>query len=391
MWSQLLTLVESTVIVSRDVGLEIPITAPKLDNVVDAYRAAHRRRNTLPFTGEHPVRDTVLAAPLSSFGNDYGYTVSVKFGSQGTQSFPLLIDTGSSTVWVFDAAVRSDQGGKLRYHANSAAKLVSGMKWESGYSDGGLAKGNKHEDTMRIGNYQVKLNLPVAQHATGFAAMSCSGIIGLGLDNRNWVLPSTAFAIDLKPDPKAHPDAGGSIQFGGSFAKYGALTWVPLDKQSRAWFVPILAYRIGVSGQIKYHQRSAEATGSGQAMPNQRQHCALLDSGTTFTMLDDATLTALMSSIPGSSFDKAAGLWVVPCVPRAGAPDALWFLIGGTWFSLPYRPGGLLWWDLGNGKCSAAVQSRGTNECDILGAFFMHSTYAVFDEGNKRIGLAKKI
>jgi hypothetical protein len=127
------------------------------------------------------------------------------------------------------------------------------------------------------------------------------------------------------------------------------------------------------------------------------------DSGTTLALVSDSVVSAIYDAIPGSQRDDSQGGYVYPA--DATVPDVE-FAVGENTYKInatdfPHGPAA------SDGMLFGGIQSRGSNNFDILGdgklfevakrrnadgelLVFLKSVYVVFDQGNKRIGVAQR-
>lgn len=425
----------------------LPATAPAGRNFTDAILHVRQRYGIEATLKEDLIGARTLVVPVTSIDYDWGYTVDFTIASQGDRKFSLLADTGSGEFWVYGTTAKGVGNAKASLFDVSKSKAIPGSTWEVGYSGGGKIGGNVYSDAVGIGGLRVPMTIQVAQHATAMTGLQTSGILGLSMNAKNWVKPaptdglvhnlqkfartSGSFSIDFRHDEPGHQNDGGYIQFGGTFDKYGSLTWVDvLTPEGKNWDVTATAFKVGRGGSILHRpsvarrglsvhdsqlvhdavvansldrdydlaesdrlgRRKTRSVEEEEDDDDDNANRAALDTGTTLILIEDATLMTIMTQIPGARYNHASSLWELPCHPRTPDLDAVWFLLGGRhWAPVPYVIGALLWYETGSdGFCTSTVQSRGSYTCDILGAAFFKGVYTVFDEATVRVGFTNK-
>ena len=405
--------------------LSLSVNAPTSVNGRASYKLALLKFKSQPSLRQARTpsgQSTIYSVDVS---DDLLYLTPVKFASQGSTLFYLDFDTGSSDTWVISTETPPSSRGTRAPYNVSKAKPVPGQTWSISYGDGSSSSGNVFNDTLILGSLSIpSQEVEAAQQvSSSFSGSALGGLLGLALPQLNSVSPNQAatpnqnlaakkltngaFAADLKHDTTGASGAGGSFQFGGSFTNYGKLAYTPLDSTDGFWQVQSPMFKIGSKGtslprfsdvptNLDVSQAAAifAALSSGtigMLIPGLTQnHQAIIDTGTTLMLIDDVTLLAIYSQIPGASYDLTQQGYVLPCTPQSGAPDGIYFQIGGVYYALPYSYAGMVYQPIGNGMCYGAIQSRGTETLDIYGDAFLKSNYVVFDQPNLRVGIAAK-
>lgn len=328
-----------------------------------------------------PVPSDVQAAAAASSASatatpsdgDEEYTVPVQVGDQTLQ---LDFDTGSSDLWVFSTETQGDTSGHTLYDTSSGS-LEDGESWNISYGDGSGASGNVYADHVAVG--AVTATSQAVEAATSVSGNSFSGsdgLLGLASSSINTVTPNQAttwfdtvknqLAADLFTATLKH-QAPGSYDFGYiDDSKYsGSITYADVDFSQGYWKFSVDGY--SVSGQ------------SGSFGD------AIADTGTTLIVTDNNDfLTSYYNQVDGATQEQ--GSYVFPC--SSNTPD-LTLTIGGNDVTVP---GSLINFGQAdnNGNCYGGIQSAGSEQLGftILGDVFLKAVYAVFDEGNTRVGFA---
>lgn len=117
---------------------------------------------------------------------------------------------------------------------------------------------------------------------------------------------------------------------------------------------------------------------------------ALVDTGTTLMFVTEKVCRAFYGQIPGSTFSESDGQWVFPTqIPIDLLPNfsvavgAFQVVINKEHFA--FAPSGQANMTVG------AIQSRSGLSFDIFGIPFLQNVYAIFDVGQRRFGVVKRI
>lgn len=183
----------------------------------DKFQGTIRRARDL--TSRHDVG----SGPIynSRTRPDEEYYAEVLIGTP-PQKLNLLIDTGSSDLWVFGTEVEgSVDPGQARWNhsTSSTASLIRDASWNITYGDGSGASGPIYKDTVTLGG--IKVSHQAVEYAssakqmddgTNIVGSPISGIIGLAFDsvsrakpkqktffsNVKRYLKNPLFTVDLK-------------------------------------------------------------------------------------------------------------------------------------------------------------------------------------------------
>jgi saccharopepsin len=300
------------------------------------------------------------------------------------QEFKVVLDTGSSNLWVPSV----DCGSIACYlhnkydHSASSTYKKNGSSFEIRYGSGEL-EGYISKDTVQIGDLKIKNQLfaeATSEPGLAFAFGRFDGIMGLAYDtisvnaipppfymmNDQGLLDEPVFAFYLS-DSNSGDDS--EAIFGGiNKDRYtGKMTKIPLRRKPY-WEVDLDA--------ITFGDQTAEIDSTG----------AILDTGTSLIALP-STLAELLNKEIGAkkSFN---GQYTVECDKRDSLPDLTFTLTGHNFtisafdYILEVQ-----------GSCISAFMGFDIPEpagpLAILGDAFLRKWYSVYDLGNDAVGLAK--
>ncbi|KAF7981782.1 hypothetical protein HWV62_31865 [Athelia sp. TMB] len=308
------------------------------------------------------------------------YIAEVKVGSQ---TFDLIVDTGSSNTWV---------GADTKFSKGSTG-VSTGKSVSVSYGSGSFS-GTEYTDTVTFAGLTVtKQSIGVASSSTGFDGVD--GIFGVGpvdltedtvsgastvptfLDNlySQGSISTEVLGVSFAPESGSDDDdANGELTLGGTdSSKYtGSITYAAKSTSSSVgpyWGVAVSA--------IKYGSTSL-GSGSG-----------IVDTGTTLIYIPSSAYSKFLSASGGKT-DSSTGLAKFTTKPTG----TFSFTIGGTTFPLTpaqyliptaqYSNFGIS----GSGYYSW-INDGGSSGVDfIIGQKFLENYYSVFDTTNSRIGFA---
>lgn len=255
-----------------------------------------------------PLR-TSLAKRADGFEQIFdGQSDSQYFGniSIGTpsQSFDVILDTGSADLWVASSSCTSAscQSVSLYNAADSSSATTSATTFQVTYGTGAAA-GTLVTDTVTFAGYTVAKQTfaQVSQQSSVIrSSQPVSGILGLAfqslanskalpiwaalIQNNQLPEPVMSFALRrwIRKTNSAVTD-GGYMTLGGvnNSLFTGDINWVPLfNNQENYWMVQLDSVGIG-STSVSLKQRAA------------------IDTGTTLVAAPSSALEQIFSNIPG--------------------------------------------------------------------------------------------
>ncbi|KUI59616.1 Aspartic protease pep1 [Cytospora mali] len=331
--------------------------------------------------------------------NDSEYLCEVEIGTPA-QKLLLDFDTGSSDLWVFSTELSSSaQKGHTVFDPSKSStwKTSTGETWKISYGDGSSASGDVGTDTVNIGGVVVKnQSVELAKTAADqFISGTGDGLLGLAYPSINTITKNgqsnpqntpVANMIsqgDIPSDAQLFTSAFYSSrdQKSNSFYTFGyidqdlvgdnEISYVDIDNSEGFWMFP-----------------STSATVAGKTI-TQSGNTAIADTGTTLALVSDEVCEALYKAIPGSKYDDEQQGYLFPTSVTADQLPDFTVAVGDKQFTIQKED--LAFTVATEGYWYGGVQSRGDNTFDILGDTFLKSVYAIWDQGNTRLGLVPKI
>jgi len=328
------------------------------------------------YKGDHSV-------PVSNFLNAQ-YFSEITIGTP-PQTFKVVLDTGSSNLWV-----PSSECGSIacylhtKYDSSSSSTYKkNGTSFEIRYGSGSLS-GFVSQDTMTIGDLKIKDQIfaeATEEPGLAFAFGRFDGILGLGFDTisvnkipppfynmiEQGLLDEPVFAFYLGDTNNGEEDESEAI-FGGVNKDHytGKMTNIPLRRKAY-WEVDLDA--------ITFGDNTAELENTG----------VILDTGTSLIALP-STLAELLNKEIGAK-KSYNGQYTVECEKRDSLPDMSFTLSGYNFSITPYD------YILEvQGSCISSFMGMDFPEpvgpLAILGDAFLRKWYSVYDLGKGTVGLA---
>ncbi|KAJ7638850.1 endopeptidase [Roridomyces roridus] len=319
--------------------------------------------------------------PLTNFMNAQ-YFADITLGSP-PQSFKVILDTGSSNLWVPSTSCTSIAcflHAKYDSSASSSHK-ANGTEFKIVYGSGSM-EGFVSNDVLTIGDLSIpKQDFAEATKEPGlaFAFGKFDGILGLAYDtiSVNHITPPFYSMINQKliDEPVlsfrlgTSEEDGGEAIFGGidSDAYTGKLTYVPVRRKAY-WEVEL--------GKIAFGDDELELENTGAA----------IDTGTSLIALPTDIAEMLNSQIGATK--SWNGQYTVPCEKVASLPD-LTFYFGGD----PYPIAASDYILNVQNTCISSFTGMDINlpggSLWIVGDVFLRKYYTVYDLGRHAVGFAK--
>ncbi|KAI9508925.1 aspartic peptidase A1 [Russula earlei] len=322
--------------------------------------------------------------PLTNYLNAQYYT-EISLGTP-PQTFKVILDTGSSNLWVPSTQCTSIAcflHTKFDSNASSTHKK-NGSAFEIKYGSGSM-EGFISRDYLRIGDLTVKDQLfaeAVKEPGLAFAFGKFDGILGLAYDtiSVNRIPPPFYEMINqgLVDKPVfsfrigSSEDDGGEVVFGGidHSAYTGHITYVPVRRRA-------------------YWEIELEKVGFGDEELDLENTGAAIDTGTSLIVVPTDIAEMLNAQIGAKR--SWNGQYIVDCSKVPHLPELSLYFDGeayplkGSDYVLEVQ-----------GTCISSftpmdIQLPGGGALWIIGDVFLRRYYTVYDLGRDAIGLAKSL
>ncbi|KAF8171071.1 putative aspartic protease [Mycena galopus ATCC 62051] len=364
-----------------------PVATPNVVSVPVYKKASGNTRSTKALLARDLIRfnaDAAAAvgvAPATNEDDTYVTATTV-----GTQTFELIVDTGSSNLWI---------GSGTKYTPGSTS-TDTGKTFEVEYGSGTVS-GTEYTDTVVLGGLTItKQGLGDGTKSSGFKGVD--GIVGFGpvdltedtvsgsttiptvINNlfTQGTISTQVLGVSFAPESGSdEDDANGSLALGGTDStKFtGDIAYVAKTSTS-----PYSEYWGITVSEIAYNGKSIGASAS-----------AIVDTGTTLIYIPTAAYNSFLSASGGKT-DSSSGLPSWTTLPT----ENLAFTIGGVSYTLTPSQFTIPtdqydFYELSTGKFYGWIAAGGTEAADvnfIIGQKFLENYYSVFDTTNNQVGFA---
>ncbi|KAL8953373.1 MAG: hypothetical protein Q9222_000750 [Ikaeria aurantiellina] len=327
--------------------------------------------------GKEDEEGTVKATPEEG---DASFLSPIKVGGQ---TLMMNFDTGSSDLWVFNTKLQEQQTQGHTVFDPSKSKTfkpMQGASFEIHYGDSSAASGIVGTDTVDIGGAIVDnqaVEMPTTITDSFAEDVNSDGLLGLAFGKINTVEPQKqktffenvqasldkpVFTANLR-----HATVG-SYEFGriDDSQFKGSITYTPVDTSQGFWQIESKSYAVG--------------DGSKQTNPNASP--AIMDTGTSLILADDAVVRSYWRQVKGAQMEEQGVTF--PC--DSDLPD-FHLALGPTYMAT--IPGELMSFQkLGRGLCFGGMQSNQGQPLQIYGDVLFKAQFTVFDGGNQAVGFA---
>ncbi|KAJ7653433.1 aspartic peptidase domain-containing protein [Mycena rosella] len=312
--------------------------------------------------------------------------VDITFGSQ---TLPILFDTGSTLLWVTSTYYTGSLSGDFYYNisASTTWAQIPGYTYSIHYVSGSNSTGVVGTDNVSMGGITVPGTVLGAANS-GTPSTAVAGFIGMPrgsmsvknsagttinkntfMQNIASSLPTPIFAVYL---PWGSGAAASSIDFGYiDSSKYtGTLSTVPLISGTFAWAFTSTSYYVN---GVKH---SVTSTTNGKA---------IIDTGTTVLRVYPEIASTFYAGVTGAYQDGT--IWVFPCSTTTF--PSLTLDVGGVQAPVSYEINFGFYTTLPNGTriCGGGIQVETSSEM-IFGEVFLASNYVVFNDAASTIQIA---
>ncbi|KAL4066061.1 aspartic peptidase domain-containing protein [Scleroderma yunnanense] len=359
------------------------IAQAQRDAVIARYfgkEPAVRRRST----GSNAIVDQLY---------DSGYLGTLAIGTPPV-SFNVLLDTGSSDLWVLGTSCGSVCGGFAMYNASASSTFQNtSTPFDIQYAQG-EAVGYVATETVQMAGFSVTSQgfAVVDALSTGFLSTPASGLLGLAWETiaKSERMPfwqtlassgtwdSPLFAVQLTRytnDSNAQAlEPGGVLNLGytNSSLYTGSIEYTNITNMPSYWYIPL-----------------SSVTVQGKSIALDGNAFAAIDTGTSNIAGPQSAIEAIYAQIPGSqpATGSWAGYYQYPCSTTVSAT----FSFGGSTWTM--SPADFQFTVLSGSQCIGAFflvpPNASINGVSwIIGDAFLKNVYTVFRYDPAAVGFA---
>ncbi|SCZ90116.1 BZ3500_MvSof-1268-A1-R1_Chr9g10714 [Microbotryum saponariae] len=346
-----------------------------------------------------PIRPRYQSAgPLTHFPTqlyDRVYT-NVSIGTPG-QVFPILIDTGSADLWVYQEGV--GQVATAEWDASKSTSVVTtpSIPWSIKYGSGSQ-QGFLNQDIVTMGGYSVDTVFAAATTLNqAFSPYPISGIFGFGFGVVAASGYSPWFERLMNQSIVANP------YFSMFLVRASDITTVPQGSVGGAQLCIGCMDNAKFTGTISWNRVTSIAFWTiamdgialnGTVITGTEMN-ASFDSGTTLIQIPVAAAQAMYAQIGGVDSGTGDGTYNIPCDAPIGS---LAFAVKGVQYEIP--PEDLIR-AISRDRSICVLTIAGVDNVDargrptaIVGGAFLKNVYAIYSysyQGAPAVGLARSI
>ncbi|KAG2749602.1 acid protease [Suillus brevipes Sb2] len=381
-------------------GQFIPLTRRNqpLRNVSDwAVYAKNLRDATIAkYSSRHAQKRGTGENLMVNQGLDTSFYGSLAVGTP-PYSFDVLLDTGSSDMWIASSTCQSMCAGTGNFDSTKSSTFKNLNKNFSVSYSKGYAAGTIGQDVVQMAGFTIpdQTFAVVTTTATNFLRNPVTGIFGLAWQSlaasgampfwqalaRNglWNEPLMAFQLTrFSNDSKA-----GELEPGGSFT---------MGYVNESLYTGTIDYQDLPNGQASYWlQQITSMTVQGKPipLPSGSASYAAIDTGTTLVAGPAAGIAAIYAQIPGSQPGTGSweGFYKYPC----NTAVVVEISFGGPKWSV--SPDDFVFSSTGpvSNECYGAfytITTSGGTPSWIIGDTFLKNVYSVFRYNPPSVGFA---
>ncbi|GBC10559.1 hypothetical protein RclHR1_09720001 [Rhizophagus clarus] len=325
---------------------------------------------------------------LKDIGFDVSYYGKVLIGNQ---KFNMLMDTGSSNIWVPNKNCTS---ASCRNHNDydsdkSPTFTREGNAWSITYGTGS-ASGVTGKDNVKIAGFTAKKQIFGLAYnvSTDFVGLESDGILGLAFNTLNTMDNGAPTVVDtLIAQKSINPLFSFHLARVSDFDDVSTLTLGGVDKskfKGSISFNPVIPTPI--LNEIAFWliaAQDASVNGNKLGFTGKK---GLIDTGTSVILMPDDDAKKIHAQIPGSAFDPVNGVYTIPCKTTAKVA----FIFNGVSYTLDPRD--LILSPENGTTCVSNIfpgfNFDGNNDIWLMGDPFLKNVYSVFNVGKQSVGFA---
>ncbi|KAG2355960.1 aspartic peptidase A1 [Suillus spraguei] len=347
---------------------------------------------TAKYGGNTEKRSSTGTNLLTNQNADSSYFGTVAIGTPPV-SFNVILDTGSSDLWVADQACTTGCS-KVQLFNDLSSSTFHNLSQPFNIEYGsGAATGTLGQDVVQMAGFSVPNQIfgVVTQATSGLLNPPVSGLLGLAwlgiatskavpfwqtlASSGAWSDPVMAFQLTrfVNASNVNAEEPGGSFTMGfvNSSLYTGTIDYQSISSQSY-WILPMT---------------SLSVQGSSITIPSGSSSNSAIDTGTTLVGGPSSAIQNIFAQIPGSQPGTGnwQGYWTYPCSTAVNVAISF----GGP--SWPISPADFQLTKISSSQCVGAffeLNTSGSAPDWIVGDTFLKNVYSVFRYSPAAVGFA---
>ncbi|KAG1817061.1 aspartic peptidase domain-containing protein [Suillus subaureus] len=330
---------------------------------------------------------------LTNQNADSSYFGTVAIGTPPV-AFNVILDTGSSDLWVADQACTTGCSKVQLFNDQSSSTFHNLSEPFNIQYGSGAATGTLGQDVVQMAGFSVPNQIfgVVTQATSGLLSPPVSGLLGLGwqsiatskaeplwqtlASSGAWTDPLMAFQLTRFVNGSNVNDVepGGSFTMGfvNSSLYTGTIDYQAIPTTPSYWILPMTSLTV---------------QGSSISIPSGSSSYSAIDTGTTLVGGPSSVIQNIFAQIPGSQPGTGSwqGYWTYPC--NTAVNVAISF--GGP--SWPISPADFQLTKISSSQCVGAffeLSTSGSAPNWIVGDTFLKNVYSVFRYSPASVGFA---
>ncbi|KAJ9603922.1 hypothetical protein H2200_011444 [Cladophialophora chaetospira] len=341
--------------------------------------------------------------------NDLFYTSLVSVGTPG-QLLSVTFDTGSADFWVWSSRLSPTVLAHAGSHhipvydpsKSTSSQNIAGSIWSIRYADSSSCSGTAVTDILRLGDISIENQAVEVATYLSLSLVSdgdtSQGILGLGFSNLNKVRPypqktpidNMVAQKDIPQNQElftcylgSYKDANDPVH-GQSFFTFGNIDEEVVNSTGKQIsYTPVN----DTSGHWQFDSEFITINGRKTTRPG---NTAIADTGSTLMYIDDSLVAQIYSTIPGARQVPPDGPWYFPANSTAGDMPMVGIAVGGTEIIIEKEHLGYAF-DNQTGLIFGGIEGNMGSGYNVFGDTFLKNVYAVFDVGNKQLGVVQRL
>jgi cathepsin D len=324
---------------------------------------------------------------------DSSYFGTVAIGTPPI-SFNVILDTGSSDLWVADQACTTGCSKVQLFDDLSSSTFHNLSEPFSIQYGSGAAVGTLGQDVVQMAGFSVPNQVfgAVTQATSGLLNPPVSGLLGLGwqsiasskatplwqtlASSGAWTDPVMAFQLTrfVNATNVNTEEPGGSFTMGfvNSSLYTGTIDYQALPSTPSYWILPMTSLTV---------------QGNSVTIPSGSSSYSAIDTGTTLVGGPSSVIQSIFAQIPGSQRGTGnwQGYWTYPCSTAVNVAISF----GGP--SWPISPADFQLTKISSSQCVGAffeLSTGGSAPNWIVGDTFLKNVYSVFRYNPAAVGFA---